>query len=291
MDTSNPWKIMWREVFHDKIALIGLILFVLIVGAIYILAIFVDNNIIMDVTRETLRNADQPPSSRFWLGTDRSGRDMFQMLILAARNSFNIAFLVAISGTIIGIIIGLFSGFYGGHIDNIIMRFMDFLGMIPLIMLVALFIRLLAPIDVITFSLLLIFLMSWQGTARLIRTMALRQGSMDYVSASKTMGTPGVIIIFREVLPNLVSIIISNFTLVLASFIGIETGLSFLGLGMPFNHPSLGLLVANARVPHDMQHRMWMWLPAAILIVIMMLCINFVGQALNRAADARKRKV
>jgi len=288
---AGPWTIMWREIKHDKVALTGLVLFVLITLTVYIGALFVDSDIIMKVNREMLMNRLQPPSLRFPLGTDESGRNMLHMFILASRNSLNISFIISVAGTIIGLLIGLFSGFYAGHVDNVIMRIMDFLGMIPLLMLVIFFVRILAPIDVVTFSLLLIFLLAWQGTARLIRTMALRQGAMDYVSASKTMGTPSIIILFREVLPNMVSIIISNFTITLASFIGVETGLSFLGLGMPFNVPSLGILLTNARNPFDMQNRMWLWLPAAILIVVMMLCVNFVGQALNRAADAKKRRV
>ena len=288
---ASPWKIMWKEIRHDTAAMTGLILFFLIVAGVYIGALFVDTDIIMRVSRYMLANRLRPPSWQFPLGTDESGRNMLHMLILASRNSLNIAFIISIVGTIIGILVGLFSGFYAGHVDNVIMRIMDFLGMIPLLMLVIFFVRILAPINVVTFSLLLIFLLAWQGTARLLRSMALRQGALDYVSASKTMGTPNVVILFREVLPNMVSIIISNFTITLASFIGVETGLSFLGLGMPFNVPSLGILLTNARNPFFMQHRMWLWLPAAILIVVMMLCINFVGQALNRAADAKKRRI
>ena len=287
----NPWKIMWREIYNDKTALVALILFVLIVATIYIWAPFIDSGIIMRVDRTMILNRRQPPSMQFPLGTDEAGRNMLHMLVLAARNSLNVAFVVAIAGTFIGLIVGLFSGYYGGHVDNVLMRVMDFYAMVPIMMLVIVFLQLLSPINVVTFSLLLIGLMSWQGTARLMRIMALRQGVMDYVSASKTMGTPNIIIIFREVLPNMFSIISSNFTITLASFVGIETGLAFLGLGLPFDVPSLGILVANARIPYDMVNRMWLWLPAALLIVVMMLCINFVGQALNRAADAKKRLV
>ena len=287
---ANPWKLMWREIYRDKIAFIGLILFVLLVATVYIWAIFVDSDIIMRVTRDMLLNRQRPPSWQFPLGTDESGRSMLDMLILGARNSFNIAFLVAGAGTVIGIIVGLLSGFYGGHVDNAIMRIMDFIAMVPMIMIVIVFVQALSPINVVTFSLLLIGLMSWQGTARLIRIMALRQGALDYVSASKTMGTPSIVIAFREVLPNLVSIIVSNATITLAAFVGIETGLTFLGLGMPFSVPSLGSILRNAMVPYDMQNRMWLWLPAAILVIVMMLSINFVGQALNRAADAKKRR-
>jgi len=287
----NPWKIMWREIYNDKTALVALVLFVVLVVGIFIWAPFIDSDIMMRVTRETISNRQQRPSLQFPLGTDDAGRNLLHLLILAARNSLIIAFVIAIAGTIIGLAVGLFSGYYGGHVDNILMRFMDFYAMVPIMMLVILFLQLLAPVGLIVFSLLLIGLMSWQGTARLMRIMALRQGVMDYVSASKTMGTPNIVIIFREVLPNMISIITSNFTLTLAAFVGIETGLAFLGLGLPFHVPSLGVLVASARSPYTMQNRMWYWLPAALLIIILMLCINFVGQALNRAADAKKRLV
>ena len=301
---DNPWRVMWREIYYDRIALIGLVLFIVIVGAIYISALFIDDGILMRVDAETIRNRNRPPvwtemrvlgdarpTPGFILGTDGAGLCMLQKLILGARNSLNIAFSVAFIGTVIGMLVGLFSGFYGGHVDNVIMRIMDFLAMVPLIMIVILTVQLMSPISVFMLSVLLIALVAWQPTARLIRIMALKQSMLDYVSASKTMGTPSIVIIFREVLPNLVSITLSNFTLTLAAFVGIETGLSFLGLGLPFDVPSLGTILVAARVPFDMVNRMWQWLPAAILVIVLMLSINFVGQALNRAADAKKRRI
>jgi peptide/nickel transport system permease protein len=127
--------------------------------------------------------------------------------------------------------------------------------------------------------------------AGMVRVMTFKQGALDYVAASKTLGTPNIMIMFREVLPNLVSIISSFLTIMLAGNMGLETGLTFLGFGLPPGTPSLGTLIANARNPATMQNRPWQWLPAALLVFILMLCINFVGQALNRAADAKKRKV
>ena len=129
----------------------------------------------------------------------------------------------------------------------------------------------------------------WVGTARLIRSKALSESRRDYVHASKTMGTSDFKIIFREVLPNISSIIIVDSTLALAGNIGIETGLSFLGFGLPPSIPSLGTLVGYATDPEVLSSKLWIWLPASILILIMMLCINYVGQALKRAADARQR--
>jgi len=287
MKETKIWKVMWREVYHDKLALVGLILFVLIVGLVYIWAALLDFDAAM---RINILTRDMPPSLQHLLGTDRSGRDMLLQLILSARNSFNIAFIVTFGGTAIGMFVGLIAGFYAGQVDNIIMRVIDFIGMVPFIMMIIVFVSLVPNYTPAIFALIFVAF-TWQTTARLIRSMALQQRNYDYVSASKTLGTRNFVIIFREILPNLVSISVSNFTLTLAANMGIETGLTFLGFGLPFGSPSLGRLVEYARSPDNLVLRPWLWLPAALLIIIMMLCINFVGQALNRAADAKKRLV
>jgi peptide/nickel transport system permease protein len=120
--------------------------------------------------------------------------------------------------------------------------------------------------------------------------MTLRQSAMDYVQASKTLGTPNIVIIFRGVFPNIISFVVVSLTLSFANNIGIETGLTFLGFGMPFTTPSLGTLIAQAADPSTMRSRPWQWLPAALLILVITLCINYIGQALNRAADVRRRR-
>jgi peptide/nickel transport system permease protein len=288
MNTSSAWKIMWNEIRHDRLAFIGLVFFVVVTLGVYIWSIFIDQAAAEYVV---LRYRDISPTwGGPWLGTDRSGRDMLMQLILSARNSFTIAFLITIGSSIIGIFVGLIAGFYAGHVDNSLMRIMDFIAMVPFIMLVIVFVTVFTNYTVVTFAVIFIAF-GWMGTARLIRTMALRQGRLDYVSASKTLGTPNIVIIFREVAPNLVSIIVSNLTLTLAFNMGIETGLTFLGFGLPFGTPSLGRLIFHAQNMGNMTQRWWLWLPAALLIIFMMLSINFVGQALNRAADAKKRTV
>ena len=279
---------MWNEIYRDKMALIGLIFFVVATAAVYIWAAWIDETA-AEIVNILVRH--QPPSPEFPLGTDPAGRDMLTQLILSARNSFNIAFLVTIGGAILGIFFGLIAGFYGGHVDNIFMRVLDFIGMVPGIMLVIIFVALIPNYTVVHFSLIMIFVFSWQGTARLMRVKALQQGKMEYVAAFKTLGTPNVKIMFIKVLPNLVSIIVSNLTINLAANMGVETGLTFLGFGLPFGTPSLGRLIFYARTPFNLTDRPWLWLPAALLIILMMLSINFVGQALNRAADAKKRSV
>jgi len=278
-------KIIWNEIRNDKLALFCLILFVGIVFASYIWSARFSQD---DITRMHLLRRNQPPSAEFPLGTDIVGRDMVVQLVVGARNSFTIAFVVTFVSSAIGIVVGLFAGFYGGNFDNAVMRTIDFLIIVPTFMVTIVLITLLPSTPFMLGLILTVF--GWLGTARAIRMMTLRQGAMDYVQASKTLGTPNMKIIFRGVLPNITSFVVVSLTLSIANNIGIETGLTFLGFGMPFTTPSLGTLIAQAADPSTMRNRPWQWLPAALLILVITLCINYVGQAINRAADVRRRR-
>ena len=110
----------------------------------------------------------------------------------------------------------------------------------------------------------------------------------DYVRASKTSGTSNIKIIFREIFPNLSSLIIVEATLMFAGNIGLETSLSFLGFGLPASTPSLGTLINYATDPETMTARPWVWVPAAVVILLYTLLIMLIGQALRRVADQRQ---
>lgn len=278
-------RLMWKEIVHDKFALVSFILFMIILITVFIGAMFVDP---ASSTKINLGTMNKAPSDKFILGTDSAGRDMITQIFLGARNSFLIAFGVTILGGIVGILVGLNAGFYGGKVDNVIMRILDFFSMLPSLMIIIVIVSLIPNYTVPTFV-LVITTFSWFSDARLVRAKTLQQSNLDYVQASKTLGTKNIVIMFREVLPNIGSLIIVNLTLNLAGNMGLETGLTFLGFGLPFDTPSLGTLVSYAAVPENMQRRWWQWLPASLLIVVMMLCINFVGQAIKRAADAKQR--
>jgi len=191
--------------------------------------------------------------------------------------------------SILGIFVGLTAGFFGGHYDNIIMRVVDTWSMLPTLMIIIVIVTMMPYYSPLHFVIIMA-LFSWTGTARIMRAVALQQRNLDYVSASKTLGTRNIIIMFREVLPSLVPVITVNLTLALANNIGIETGLTFLGFGLPWGTPSLGRLIAYASTPATLQFRMFQWLPAALLVFTLMLCVYCVGQALSRAADVRQRR-
>lgn len=279
------YRVVKREIWKDKFAFYSLLLLVFLFLYIFIAAALAPSDVLVKVN---LQNINKPPQAGHILGFDASGRDMYMQIVVGARNSVSIAVGITLLSALIGTVVGLYSGFYGGIIDSVVMRIVDFLSMVPVLMLVIVIISIIPKYNVATFILILTIL-SWMGDTRLVRAMTLQQGSLDYVAAAKTLGTPNWKIMFTQVLPNIMSIVIVNLTISLAGMMGIEVGLTFLGFGLPFNTPSLGTHLAYARVPENLITRWWLWLPSALLIVIIMLCINFVGQAVKRAADAKQR--
>ncbi|KMN46275.1 ABC transporter permease [Bacillus paramycoides] len=284
--SPSGFSIMWREFRKDKLAMFSLVFLAILLLAVYVTSFIMKQE---DIVRVDLFSIYAPPSAEHWLGTDYGGRDIFGQLIIGTRNSFTIGLAITILSCLIGLSVGLIAGYFGGKVDNAIMRFIDFIIVLPTLMLIIVFITLVPTFNITTFILIMTAFL-WTGKARLIRSKVLTEKELDYVAASKTLGTPNWKIILFQVLPNLSSIIIVSVTLNLAGNIGIESGLTYLGFGLPESTPSLGTLVSYATNPDVLQEKWWIWLPASIMILVLMLCINFIGQALKRSADARQRK-
>ena len=285
---SSPptgWQVIWREFKKDKVAMLSLITLIIVIVGVFIWAWFIDKEALM---RISLREKYAAPGGQFFLGADQGGRDILGQLIIGARNSIGIAIAITVITGGFGVFVGLICGYFGGWIDNMFMRIIDFFITIPSLMLIIVFITVIPKYGVPEFVLIM-SLFLWTGTARLVRSKALSESRRDYVNASKTLGTNDFVIIFKEIMPNLSSILIVELTLNFAGNVGIETGLSYLGYGLPPSTPSLGTLVSYANNPLVLYEYWWCWLPAAIFILLMMLGINYVGQALHRAADAKQR--
>lgn len=284
-EVPTGFGVIKREFLKDRIALVSLIILTSIILIIFISAIFMDQEKIMTVS---LLDKFARPGEGFWLGADAGGRSILGQLVLGARNSIVIGFSVTIISQVIGIMVGLVAGYYAGKVDNFIMRIIDFIMILPITMVIIVFITIIPRYTAFKFILILTAF-AWIGTARLIRSKALSEGRKDYISASKTLGTSDIKIMLTELLPNISSIILVDLTLSFAGNIGIETGLTFLGYGLPPTTPSLGTLISYASKPEIISSKLWVWLPASLLILVLMLCINYVGQALKRATDARQR--
>ena len=280
------FQVIVREFLKDKIALAALIILTLIFLFIYIGPFFINEATALKVN--ILQRYKAPGVNGYLLGSDEGGRDVFAMLVIGARNSVTIGFTITILTCIIGIIVGLISGYYGKWVDTTLMRIVDFIMILPTLMIIIVFVTVIPNYTLFHF-ILIMTLFYWVGSARLFRTRTLQEASLDYVNASKTLGSSDLQIMFREIFPNISSLIIVNLILRLAGNIGIETGLTYLGFGLPYTTPSLGTLISAAKTQDIIENKMWVWLPATILILVMMLCINYIGQAFQRAADARQR--
>ncbi|EPM8137582.1 ABC transporter permease [Enterococcus faecalis] len=266
------FRMIAREFVKEKMAMFSLILLVIILLAVFIGSLVLDQSAVMHVS--ILDKYAEPGTvtmngTKFILGADEGGRDVLGQLI-------------------IGVGLGIISGYYGGMIDNILMRIVDFIMILPIMLIIIVFVSVIPKYSIWSF----IWIMCafyWVGKARLFRSKTLSEGRRDYVSASKTMGTSDFKIMFREIMPNLSSLIITNLTINFAANIGIETTLTFLGFGLPQSVPSLGTLIGYASSGDVLVNKQWVWLPASILILVLMLSINYVGQAFKRSADARQR--
>jgi oligopeptide transport system permease protein len=225
-------------------------------------------------------------NSRYWLGTDELGRDLFTRLWEGTRVSFLIAIVSVISTVLFGVIYGGISGYIGGAADNIMMRIIEVLMVIPH-MLYIMLLSIVMPSGVITITLVLA-LTSWMGTAILVRGEVLRLKHSEYVLASQTLGASSKRIIFKHLIPNSMGPIIVNMTMMIPRMIFAEAFLSFIGLGVPAPYASLGVLVNDgAKIFYQYPHLLI--IPSAVLCLIM-LAFNILGDGLRDSLDPKLRK-
>jgi peptide/nickel transport system permease protein len=282
--TVVDFRGMLEEFRKDKLAVIAFGALVLLLGLVFVGSLFFDTSQVMQVD---LLNRYASPGKSHPLGTDEAGRDVLGQLLLGARTSLMAGTAVTVLTGFIGIGLGLLSGYYGGFLDRLLMRSIDFIMVLPASVLVLVLMAIVSEYNLLTF-ILLMSAFSWAGKSKVFRNRTRLEAKRDYVRASKTAGTNDLLIMVREILPNFSSLVIINTTMSLARNIGMETGLSFLGFGLPPTVPSIGNLLRYAISPTVFENYVWVWLPASTLIFSVLLCIIYVGQALRRAADAKQ---
>jgi peptide/nickel transport system permease protein len=229
-----------------------------------------------------------PPSAGHLLGTDTSGRDVLARVVLGARTSLIVGFGAVTIYVVIGTIIGVVAGYFGGWIDQVLMRLTDIVLCIPTLLLVIIFVAVVGPslASVIT----VIGLLGWPRVARIVRGQMLQLREAEFVTAIRVLGVRAHDIVGRHMLPNLVSPLTVVATFGVAEAILLEAALSFLGLGVQAPQPSLGNMIIEARAPSVLKAAPWFWLPPGILIGLLVLGVNFVGDGLRDALDPRSRR-
>ena len=227
----------------------------------------------------------KPPVAELLLGSDQIGRDMFSRLLYAMRVSLLVGFLATVISTAIGVVLGLVSGYFGGWVDRVIMSFTDMVMSFPYILLVLVAAAIFEP--GMWTMIIILGLVDWPGVARLVRGNVLSLRETNFCKSDVTSGMPGRYILFSEILPNTLAPVLVYATSIFAISILDEAALSFLGMGVQPPTASLGNILNGAQSITILTEKPWLWLPAGILIILLVMCINFVGDALRDALDPR----
>lgn len=221
------------------------------------------------------------------LGADNLGRDVLVRLLYGSRVSLLVGFAAVLVAEIAGILLGLFSGYYGGKLDSLIMRVADIFMAYPFMLLT---ISVIAVLGSSIFNLILVLgLSDWVTYARTIRGSVLSLKKKEFVEASRAIGTPHRVILFRHILPNVLSPMLVLGTLRVANIIIWESGLSFLGMGVPPPMPTWGRMLAEGRL--YITDAWWLVTLPGLAIMVTILSINLLGDGLRDALDPRLRNV
>ncbi|HVP75056.1 MAG TPA: ABC transporter permease [Gaiellaceae bacterium] len=281
----SQWDYARRRFLRHRLAITGLTGLVIIFGA----GIFANLIAPYSFSEIDLTNILHGPTTvgHHFFGTDEIGRDYFSRVIWGIRTSEEVGLVVAATSSLFGLLVGAVAGYYGGWIDNLLMRFTDLVLTLPALAILLTAAALLGQGSQwrTTFILAAFF---WTGIARVVRGVFLSLREKEYVEAAKAAGAGDARIMFRHILPNTLGPIIVNGTLAVGIAIVTEAALSFLGFGIKPPTPSLGVLVAGAQTNPQ---QWWLTIFPGLTIVLIVLCVNFVGDGLRDALDPTQRRI
>ncbi len=280
---------MWKKLLKNKSGLIGILIMIGVIS-VALLSPFLapcDPNE-QDISIRLKGTVwEESGDSSHLLGTDQMGRDILSRLIYGSRISLIISFMGTIVGGAIGITMGCFSGYYGGKIDSVIMRLVDIQLAFPFILL-AIFI--VSVLGAGVFNIIIVAgISSWVRYARLVRGEILSVKEIEYVEAIRSMGAGDLRIIFRHILPNIISPVLIVATLEMARIILMEAALSFLGLGVPAHVATWGRMLSEGRI--YIVTNPWIAIFPGLAITLTVLGVNLFGDWLRDYLDPKLKNV
>ena len=230
----------------------------------------------------------------FPLGTDSLGRDLLTRIVNGGRVTMTVGAISVIIATILGVILGGLAGYFGGKTDLLIMRISEVVGGLPFIpfamILSAVIGTKLDPTQRMYLIMVVLGVLSWVPTCRLIRAQILAQREMEYVTAAKAMGIREGQIVFKHILPNVISLLLVSMTLDFATCMLTESTLSYLGFGIPLPTPTWGNLLTGANNSVVIQQYWWQWVFPAAIFGVCTICINMIGDGLRDAVDPKSQE-
>jgi peptide/nickel transport system permease protein len=286
LKARSQWGYALRRFLRHRLAMASLLV-LLFLG---IVAIFADFFAPYAFDEPDFTSLTIPPTTEgnHFFGTDFLGRDTFSRVIYGLRTSLWVALVVSLLATVIGTTVGALAGYFGGWVDNALMRLTDLVLTLPglaVLLTISVYAGTGEPARVAV----ILSLLFWTGVARIVRGTFLSLREKEFVEAAKASGAGDARIIVRHMLPNAIGPIIVNATLIVAVAILTEAALSFLGFGVQPPTPALGVLIDEGQ--SEGLKFWWLVTCPGLVIVLIALCINFVGDGLRDALDPTQRRV
>jgi oligopeptide transport system permease protein len=279
----SPSARAWRRLKKNQLARAGLVLVLTIAVACFLLPALLGLD--PTTTHPALRH--QPPSAAHWFGTDGLGRDYAARVLTGGQTSLLVGLVATLTCVVIGVLYGAVSGYYGGKVDEVMMRFVDFMYGIPYMFLVILIMLMFSesargdPIPVFV----ALGLVEWLTMARVVRGQVLTLREREFVLAARLLGAGSLRVIARHIVPNVLGIVTVYATLTVPTVIILESFLSFLGLGLRL---SWGQLVSEAvGVVNPIAFYWWLLAFPSGFLALTLLCLNYVGDGLRDAVDPK----
>ena len=280
---SSQFKRNIRKFTSNKLAVIGLVIVVLMTAACLYALISG-----MDYKTPDLRNMRLAPCAEHPFGTDTIGRDMLARVLVGGCYSIFIGLFSAIASNILGAILGSVAGYFGGKTDKIIVRISEIFQAFPQLVLVMMLVAILKKRGL--GNLLFIFVATgWMTTFRMVRNEFMSIKGETYVKVCEVFGMSNANIMFKQILPNVLTPIIVSITTNVAFFILQEASLSFIGLGVADTTPTWGNILNAAKNLTVVQQQWWIWVFAGAAISLFVLAVNFLGDGLRDVFDAKQQ--
>jgi peptide/nickel transport system permease protein len=287
--SERPLRRFLSEFAESPVAVIAAIMLAVIVGAAALAPWIAPQNP-YDLAQVSVLDSRLPPGTAsmddytFWLGTDGAGRDLFSAILYGLRISLSVGVLSGMAALLIGMAAGLVAAYAGGRTDTLIMRVVDLQLSLPAVLIALMLLAILGRgLENIIVALIVA---QWAYYARTVRSSALVERNKEYVEAAACLGLSHGRIVFGHILPNCLAPLIVVGTVQVASAIGLEATLSFLGVGLPPTEPSLGLLISNG-FNYMLSGRYWIAFFPGVALLITIVVINLVGDRMRDVLNPR----
>lgn len=275
------WKRHFQRFINDPLAMIGIIIAFFIALACYLLPLMIN----IDPKMINMRAVNQSPNLKAWFGTDALGRDLLMRILYGGQVSIFIGIISSVMSAFIGTICGLIGGYFSGWIDRIFIRLSELIQTIPRTIVVMMIVSFLGNG---MWNLIIIFIATgWMTVFRIVRNETIKIKNETFVSVSHVLGISHLRILFEEILPNIFSPIIVAITMNIPYFILAESGLSFLGLGVPTSIPTWGTIISDIDSLQIIESQWWQWIIPGSVLGLFCISMNFLGDGIRNVLDVK----